>query len=267
VSSERTEAHDRPEQTDASGERPALAAIVWGMAVVIGPSLVLDIFAAASTLAVLSGRVFRRREGLARLLRPLAILGVALPWVYMLLIRPWHMRWGATDEEVEKPLPGDEFVPDPGSQSTRAITIDAPVEEVWPWLAQVGQDRGGYYSYEWLENLAGSRMRNVDSIYPEWQQREVGETVYVMPAFGHKVLAFEAAKAMVLEGWGAFVVEPIGEKSTRVILRSRGQRGLSGVFYHPLVGEFPHFVMERGMLKGLKRRAERAQATQRAEAS
>ena len=256
MSSERTEEHHRPGQTNVSGERPPLAAIVWGMGVVLGPTVVLDIFAAASTLAVVSGRVFRRGKGLARLLRSLVILGAALPWVYMLLIRPWHVRWGATDEEVEKNLPGDEFVPNPGSQSTRAITVNAPVEEVWPWLAQVGQDRGGYYSYEWLENLAGSRMRNVDRIHPEWQQREVDEIVYVMPAFGHKVLAFEAGKAMVLEGWGAFYVEPIDEKSTRVILRSRGQRGLGGAFYHPLVGEFPHFVMERGMLKGLKRRAE-----------
>src|SRR5215211_3025195 len=98
MSSERTEAHDRPEQLDASGERPPLTAIVWGMAIVLGPSLVLDIFAAASTLGVVSGRVFRRREGRAKLLRPLAIFGTALPWVYMLLIRPWHMRWGATDE-------------------------------------------------------------------------------------------------------------------------------------------------------------------------
>jgi hypothetical protein len=242
------------------GEVPLLAimANVWGMAVVVGPTLVLDIYAAASILAVVSGWVFRRREGLPRLLRPLVVLGAALPWAYMLLIRPWLLKWGATEEEVEKPLPGDELVPEPRHQSTRAITVNAPVEEVWPWLAQVGQDRGGFYSYEWLENLSGAHIRSADRIRPEWQHREEGDVVRTSPSFGFKVEAFEPGKAMVLEHWGAFCVEPIGEKSTRVILRTRAPRGLGGVFHHPLVGEFSHFVMERGMLKGIKRRAERA---------
>ena len=261
MSTERTEAHQQREQTNGSGERPpvvAMMANVWGMAVVVGPTLVLDIFAAASTLAVVSGWVFRRREGLPRLLRPLVVLGATLPWAYMLLIRPWLLRWGATEEEVEKPLPGDELVPEPRHQSTRAITVNAPVEQVWPWLAQVGQDRGGFYSYEWLENLSGAHIRSADRIRPEWQHREEGDVVRTSPSFGFKVEAFEPGRAMVLEHWGAFCVEPIGEKSTRVILRTRAPRGLGGVFYHPLVGEFPHFVMERGMLKGIKRRAERA---------
>lgn len=65
-------------------------------------------------------------------------------------------------------LPGDELVEDPGIQTTRALTIDAAVRDVWPWLAQIGQDRGGFYSYEWLENLAGCRMRNAWRIHPEW---------------------------------------------------------------------------------------------------
>lgn len=257
MGTERTENHQRPEQTDAPGEKFSRIDALRGLAVIVGPSLLLDIFAAASTLAVVSGRVFRSREGFARLLRPLAILGAALPWVYMLLIRPWHLRWGATDEEVEKPLPGDEFVPDPGSQSTRAITVNAPLEEVWPWLAQVGQDRGGYYSYEWLENLSGAQIRSADRIHPEWQHREVGDVVRMSPSFGPKVAAFEPGRAIVLEHWGAFSVEPIDHNSTRVILRTRTPRGLGGVFYSPLLAEFPHFVMERGMLKGIKRRAER----------
>src|SRR5215207_11779411 len=260
MSAEHRETHPRPEQTNASGERPPLLAMtanVWGMAVVLGPTLVLDIFAAASTLAVVSGRVFRRGEGLARLLQALAVLGAALPWAYMLLIRPWYLRWGATDEEVEKSLPGVELVREPGRQSTRAITVNAPVEEVWPWLAQVGQGRGGFYSYEWLENLSGSHIRSADRIHPEWQHREVGDVVRTSPSFGFKVEAFEPGRAMVLEHWGAFCVEPIDQNSTRVMIRTRAPRGLGGVFYHPLVGEFPHFVMERGMLKGIKHRAER----------
>jgi hypothetical protein len=230
---------------------------VRAFGVVLGPSLLLDLFAAFGTLAVASGWPLRPREGLlARLLGPLAILGATLPWAYAFFIRPWHLRWGATDEELSKPLPGDELVPHPGIESTRAITVNALVEQVWPWLAQIGQDRGGFYSYEWLENLAGCRMRNADRIHPEWQHREVGETVYLHPATGMKVATFEEGRTIVLEGWGAFVVEPIDEKSTRVILRTRVPR--EAMLYYLLGIEIPHFVMEQRMLKGIKEQAERA---------
>jgi len=196
-------------------------AITRGFGVMIGPSLLLDLCAAASTLAVITNQIVRPKKRLARLLWVPAILGAGLPWVYALVIRPWHLRWGATEAEIGKPLPGDELVPNPTIESTRGITVHAPLEEVWPWLAQIGQDRGGFYSYEWLENLAGCCMRNSDRIYPEWQHREVGERVFLHPAFGLKVMAFEPGKAIVLEGWGPFVVEPIDENRTRVILRSR----------------------------------------------
>ena len=101
------------------------------------------------------------------------------------------------------------------------------------------------------------QIRSVDRIHPEWQHREVGEMVPLSPFYGPKVAAFEPGRAIVLEHWGTFCVEPIDQNSTRVIFRTRAPRGLGGVFYHPLVGELPHFVMERGMLKGIKRRAER----------
>jgi hypothetical protein len=204
----------------------------------------------------------RPKKRTTRLLRPLTVFGVVLPWAYAFVVHPWHLRWGATDEEVGKPLPGDELVPNPAIESTRSITVNAPVEEVWPWLAQIGQDRGGFYSYEWLENLAGCRMRNADRIHPEWQHREVGERVFLHPAFGLKVTSFEPGRAIVLEGWGPFVVEPIDEKSTRVIIRSRVPRRLDVLLYYLLTFEIPHFIMERRMLKGIKERAERAKDTQ-----
>jgi hypothetical protein len=251
-----TEGYDQPNEASRTGKKPSVTEIMRGMGVLLGPSLLLGLFVVLGTRAVITGWVFRRREGLARLLRPLAMLGALFPWAYAFTIRPWHLRWGATDEEVEKLLPGDELVPDPGIESTRAITVSAPVEEVWPWLAQVGQDRGGFYSYEWLENLAGARMRNADRIHPEWQHREVGETVFLHPATGPKVASFEPGRAMVLEGWGAFVVEPIDERSTRVTLRSRTPKRLGMLLYYLLTIEIPHFIMERRMLKGLKERAE-----------
>ncbi len=256
MSSEPTETYHRTDQTNASGIRFSVIDAVRAFGVVLGPSLILDLFAALSTLAVASGWLLRSREGLARLLRPLAILGALLPWAYAFFIRSWHLRWGATDEEFSKPLPGDELVPDPGIESTRAITANAPEKEAWPWLAQIGQDRGGFYSYEWLENLAGCRMRNADRIHPEWQHREVGEIVFLHPATGMKVATFEPGRAIVLEGWGAFVVDPIDEESTRVILRTRVPRGSTTLYY--LLGiEIPHFIMEQRMLKGIKERAER----------
>ena len=128
---------------------------------------------------------------------------------------------------------------------------------MWPWLAQIGQDRGGFYSYEWLENLAGCRMRNADRIHPEWQHRAVGESVLLHPAFGLEVARFEPNRALVLDGWGSFVLEPIDDRRTRLISRSRVPRGWAALTYALLL-EIPHFVMQRKMLLGIKERAERA---------
>jgi hypothetical protein len=225
--------------------------------VTFGPSLMLDLAAAAGTVTVVTGRLRRPRRGAARLLAPLAVAGAALPWLHLALTRPWLQRWGATDAELAKPLPGDELVPNPAYSSTRAITVDAPVAAVWPWLAQIGQDRGGFYSYEWLENLAGCEMRNADRVHPEWQHRATGDIVLLHPTTGLRVAHFEPNRAIVLEGWGAFVVEPIDANTTRVILRSRTPRGWTALL-HALLVEIPHFLMERKMLLGLKERAARA---------
>ena len=126
-----------------------------------------------------------------------------------------------------------------------------------PGSHRLGKDRGGFYSYEWLENLAGCKMRNADRIHPEWQQRALGETVKLHWATGNKVASFEPKRAIVLEGWGAFVVEPLDNQRTRVILRSRTARAWSAL-YQVLLIELPHFIMERKMLLGLKKRAEHA---------
>jgi hypothetical protein len=219
--------------------------------------------------------VIRLRRHTAGLLRLLAILGVVLSVAYAFVVRPWHLRWGATDEELSKPLLGDKLVPDPALESTRAITVYAPegavVKEVWSLLEQIREDRGGFYNYEWLKNLSGTPIEDVERSHPEWQHRAIGETLRLFPATELKIAAFEPGRAIMLEGWGTFAVEPIGENSTRVILRSRVMRGASGLyyrlFYHPLVAEFPHFLIERRMLKGIKERAEQAQASRTAELS
>ena len=138
------------------------------------------------------------------------------------------------------------------------MTIEAAPERVWPWLAQIGQDRGGFYSYEWLENLAGCRMRNADRIHPEWQRREVGEEVMLHPlAPGMPVTIFDPPHALGLAGWGVFTLRPEGPGRTRLLARGRIARGLPTVTYR-LTLAIPHFVMERRMLLGIKARAETA---------
>jgi hypothetical protein len=185
-----------------------------------------------------------------------AVLGVALTAAYLVGIRPWTRRWGTTADELEAPLPGDELVPDPGVRMTRAVTIDAPPDAVWPWLAQIGQDRGGFYSYAWLENLAGCRLRNADRVHPEWQHREVGETVLLHPATGPRLARFDRNRSYAFEGGWYFALEPLPGGRTRLFARSRIRRGFPSLTYAVFI-EFPHFVMERKMLLGIKARAER----------
>ena len=97
------------------------------------------------------------------------------------LMRPWYSRWNATDEEVNRSLPGREFVPHPKGGYTQAITIPAPTEEVWPWVVQIGQGRGGFYSYDFLENLVGCDIHSVERIVPQFQNFEPGEGLRLFP--------------------------------------------------------------------------------------
>jgi hypothetical protein len=222
---------------------------VRAFGVMLGGSIALVGLAAASVIAVARAAL--------RLRRPpaLAVVGAAATAVYGIVIRPWHLRWGARPEDESRHLPGDELLSDHGTRILHAVTIDAPVDAVWPWVAQLGQDRGGFYSYEWLENLAGCEMENADRVHPEWQQRDLGETVLLHPAGGLRVSVFDPGHALGLEGWGTFAVEPDGPDRTRLIARGGVPRGVSAAAYGALM-EIPHFLMERRMLLGIKERAE-----------
>jgi hypothetical protein len=189
-----------------------------------------------------------------------AIVGMAGFAAYLVAIRPWTRRWGASRDETHKELPGDEIVLSPGITMTRAVTVDAPVDAVWPWLAQIGQDRGAFYSYAWLENLAGCQLTNADRIHPEWQHREVGETVLLHPCSGPKLARFEPNRSYALEGGWYFALVALPDDRTRLFARSRIPRGLTSVLYAVFI-ELPHFIMERKMLLGIKARAETTGAT------
>jgi hypothetical protein len=257
------------------------------LVVVLGPSLLVVAYSVVGTLAAIVGTLAHPGRKRWRLLRTPLVGGALLPWAYLLLVRPWHSGWGATREEAHRSLPFDHFVPRPLAQATRAITIDAPPREVWQWLVQLGVERGGLYSYDWLENLAGLEVHSAEEIVPELQDLRVGDLVRLAPESmgeeaGWRVAVMEPGCTLVLHqpadsqtgrprdrdspdlgnyyGWNwAFVMEESEDGGTRLIVRSRvdgSPRPLIGAFYVMLL-EFPHFVMERAMLKGVKKRAER----------
>ena len=112
---------------------------------------------------------------------------------YRLLVQPWQHRWGATDEEVRRPMPGDDLIPDAAS-TTRAITIAAPPEQVWPWLVQLGYGRAGWYSYDWIDN---DGQPSADRIIPELQQLQVGDQILMLPEMGPRVREVEPNRFIV----------------------------------------------------------------------
>jgi hypothetical protein len=265
----------------AAKRNGSAADAVRGLGVTFGPSLMLDLLAGAGVVTATTLLLRPSKGRRSRLLRPLAALGALAPWGYMLGVRPWHRHWGATEEEVAGPLPGDELIPHPMGETTRAITIEAPAGKIWPWLLQMGQGRGGLYTYDWLENLAGLDIHSVDRIVPELQELKVGDVVPLSKDGGLRVASIEPERALVLQqmndtgDWStidpngtkpkswftwtwAFVLDERSDGTTRLVIRVRSDA-------HPRwqalptmhLVELPHFVMERRMLRGIKERAER----------
>ena len=194
------------------------------------------------------------------------------------LLRRRYNRWGADEAEVAAPMPGDELVPEPQLGYTRAVTIAAPVEAVWPWLAQMGQRRGGLYSYDGLENLFGCGIHSADAILPEHQHVRPGDLIRLgpegYPSFRvHEVTpprtlvlvpagpgttsqgaGTEAASSVATWQWA---MHPVDEgRRTRLVVRQRLAFSPSQRLLWRVV-EPIGFVMERRMLRGIARRAER----------
>lgn len=200
----------------------------------------------------------------ARLIRGGGSLLAAASWAYLLFLRRWHLRWGATDEELERPMPADELVPRPHLETTRALTIKASPEAVWPWLVQMGYRRGGWYSYDWLDNQGVPSARRV---IPEFQNLKVGDKLAPM-AGGFIVAALDPPRSMVLVSrddkgrvtmsW-SFLLEPLEGGRCRFIERIRGvyDFNLMGLLMY-LAVEPADFVMMRKQMLNLKRRAEQA---------
>src|SRR3954471_11280122 len=185
----------------------------------------------------------------------------ALAAVYRNVVRQPILTWGATAEEATARLPGDELLERADGVATRAITIDAPRSAVWPWVAQMGPSpRGGAYTYDWIENLLGLGMHSVDRVLPEFQHPEVGDTI----ALGANQMRIERVDPGEVLAWRSedgnwvwsFVIEERGG-GTRLISRNRFRlpTPISRIAMLPM--EPGSLVMERKMLLGIKRRAER----------
>jgi hypothetical protein len=212
------------------------------------------------------------RKSVAVLATAATVLGV-----FFAVERPWFLRWGAAPEEITAARPGDERVPVARDQATRAVTVHATADQVWPWIAQLGQDRGGFYSYEVLEDLVGCEMPRAEQILPQHQQWRAGDRLWMYPpdkagGMGNAPLvACEPGRHLVFairqlgtpptqpeDGVWGFVLEPAGAGSTRLIAWSRAAGETRPLFRitNRLLFEPAHYVMERRTMLNVKALAE-----------
>ena len=207
-------------------------------------------------------------------------VGLAATAVYDTIARPRMLDWGATDDERRKLLPGDGIAAPVMTHHTRAVTIDAPPNAVWPWLVQIGDRRAGFYSYDWIEKYVfpgmvhyADRTHSATRIHPELQHPAVGDRINTGSigerfAIGNPITILEPDHALVIGTW-AFILEPLPDGRTRLIVRERdagwfrllaprrsGLLRAAGGLVDYVVGEPLHFAMVRKMMLGLKTRAE-----------
>jgi hypothetical protein len=182
---------------------------------------------------------------------------------YVTVVGPWQHRWNATDEEVARAMPGDEILPD-GSATTRAITVDAPAEQVWPWLVQIGYGRAGWYSYDWIDN---DGRPSADTIVDALQDLRVGDRILMVPDMGPEVRAVEPGRYLLsgdAEGgvWCLALYPDADGTRTRLVSRWRVDWPLTpATAFWILLSDPGAFIMERKMLLGIKRRAEQGART------
>jgi hypothetical protein len=188
---------------------------------------------------------------------------------YVRFVRPWTKRWGATDEETTRPMPGDGVVAKADYLATRAITIEGPPEAVWPWLVQIGSGRAGWYSYDRLDNGGAP---SATSVLPEFQSLAVGDLVPMIPGSDVGVWVKELEPPHRMLWWDKkgeysweWLLEPAGDRATRLVTRLRATYPplLSARTVYTLVATTGDILMMRRCLLGIRDRAERAVAQHR----
>ena len=190
-----------------------------------------------------------------------AAVAAGLVGVYVKVVRPWANRWGATDEEVARELPGDAIVPGAGYRATRAITIHAAPEDVWPWLVQMGSGRAGWYAYDRLDNGGKPSAREV---VPWLQDLRVGDLVPMSTSreVGPRVVEIQPFRRMLWATGDEFtwewVLEPAGEGTTRLVSRIHEAYPpvVSARMLYAIVASTGDVLMARRQLRGIRIRAE-----------
>jgi hypothetical protein len=178
---------------------------------------------------------------------------------YLVIVGPWQRRWGATDQEVHHPMPGDALLGPDAHSTTRAITVDVSPEAVFPWLLQIGYGRGGWYSYDWIDN---DGKPSVEWIDPALKPLAVGDRIDMLPGFGPVVREIAPNHHIVSGGetdsW-CLLVEPTADDRTRLISRWRQDWPKSTATYVWIALSDPgSFLMEQRMLRRIRDLAERA---------
>jgi hypothetical protein len=191
--------------------------------------------------------------------------------VYNFIILPRLLRWGATKEEFNRSLPGDEWVQQKDYKNTLAVTVNTPASAIWPWVAQMGLHKAGLYTYTWLENMFGCKLHNADRIHPEWQNPKAGEIEPVCksqegkPNSGWLVVYAEPNKMLVWRGMNdaqwmmGIYIDSIDDHTSRLITRQqfKSQAAWSKAWWiEKLWFEWAHSVMQHGMISGIKKRVE-----------
>lgn len=194
----------------------------------------------------------------------LGLSGLVVSGATAYLVGSRLRRWGTRGDETARALPGEEMVPGRGVSLTQAIALAAPTDRVWPWIAQLGADKGGFYSYAWIENLGGAQVGNADRIVPDWQHPVAGEELRLHPRLALSIQRVEPGRLFVAGrpvagGLGfqwIFVLSPDGPGRSRLLVRERYVVPSAIGRAVAAAATLGSAVMSQRMLRGIRDRAE-----------
>jgi hypothetical protein len=202
---------------------------------------------------------------------PKVVVGLTVAGAYWFPVRRWFSRWGTSPQELARVMPGDALIPNPTEMSMQAVTVNAPPEDIWPWLVQIGYQRGGLYSYDWLDRLFGCLDRpSATRILPEFQQLVVGDkipwdrkgtemTVGLVEPLRALALSYEVRGFVWVWQFGLY---PVDEQRTRFVTRGTERVPNTPLWWLRMrVTEPASFIMTRRFLLGVKERAEALRAS------